>query len=173
MIGDVGIAWSEMGVVGVQLPEDNEALTCSRLSARFPAAAPTPPPAPVVEAISRIRALLTGEADDLTTVTLDLGSATTLHRRVWEIARRIPPGSTRAYGEIAVELGDRLLAREVGQALGRNPCPIIVPCHRVLAAGGAIGGFSAYGGIATKRRLLAIESALAGGEPDLFRPARS
>jgi methylated-DNA-[protein]-cysteine S-methyltransferase len=94
-----------------------------------------------------------------------------LRRRIWEIARTIAPGETRSYGDIAAELGDPLLAREVGQAMGANPAPIIVPCHRVLAAGGKIGGFSAHGGIATKRRLLAIESALASGEPDLFRPS--
>jgi len=168
-IGEVGIAWSDEGVVGVELPRDDEIQTRSRLAARFPTAAPMSSPRPIEEAIRRITALLEGEADDLATIAIDVGSAPPLHRRIWEIARGIPPGATRAYGEIAAELGDKGLSREVGQAMGRNPCPIIVPCHRVLAAGGAIGGFSAYGGVTTKRRLLAIESALAQGEPDLFR----
>lgn len=168
-IGEVGIAWSDEGVVGVELPRDDEVQTRSRLAARFPTAAPMSPPGPIEEAIRRITALLEGEADDLAAITIDVDSAPPLHRRIWEVARGIPPGATRAYGEIAAELGDRALAREVGQAMGRNPCPIIVPCHRVLAAGGSIGGFSAYGGVTTKRRLLAIESALARGEPDLFR----
>ncbi|HEY5072896.1 MAG TPA: methylated-DNA--[protein]-cysteine S-methyltransferase [Caulobacteraceae bacterium] len=171
-IGACGIAWSEHGVIGVQLPEGGEEQSRVRLARRFPNARPGPPPASVGEAIARIIALLGGEPDDLAGVPLDFGAASALHRRVWELARAIPPGKTRAYGEIAADLGDPALAREVGQALGRNPFPIIVPCHRVLAAGGGIGGFSAHGGIDTKRRLLAIESDFADGEPDLFRPAR-
>jgi methylated-DNA-[protein]-cysteine S-methyltransferase len=171
-IGPCGIAWSEVGVVGVQLPEDDSARTLARLARRFPGDAARAPPPWVQEAIARIGALLRGEADDLASISLDFAGAPALHRRVWEIARRIPPGRTRAYGEIAAELGDPALAREVGRALGANPAPIIVPCHRVLAAGGKIGGFSAHGGVATKRRMLAIESALADGPPDLFRAAR-
>ena len=80
------------------------------------------------------------------------------HRRVYDAARAIPPGKTLAYGEIAERIGAPGAARAVGQALGRNPFPIVVPCHRVLAAGGKIGGFSAHGGTATKRRMLAIEA---------------
>ena len=81
------------------------------------------------------------------------------HRRVYEAARAIPPGNTLSYGDIAKRVGAPGAARAVGQALGRNPFPIVVPCHRVLAAGGKIGGFSAQGGVATKRRMLAIEGA--------------
>jgi methylated-DNA-[protein]-cysteine S-methyltransferase len=171
-IGACAIAWSDEGVVGVQLPEADEAQTLARLGRRFPTAAPHRPSPAVLEAIDRITALLRGEPDDLVTIKLDFGPAANLDRRVWEIARGIAPGRTRAYGEIAAELGDPALAREVGGALGRNPAPIIVPCHRVLAAGGKIGGFSAHGGVTTKRRMLAIESALADGDPDLFRPLR-
>ena len=80
-------------------------------------------------------------------------------RRVYDVARTIAPGATLTYGEIAARLGDRGLARDVGQALGRNPFPLIVPCHRVLAAGGKVGGFSANGGVTTKLRLLTIEGA--------------
>jgi methylated-DNA-[protein]-cysteine S-methyltransferase len=89
-------------------------------------------------------------------------------RRVYEVARGIAPGATLSYGEIAARLGERGLARDVGQALGRNPFPIIVPCHRVLAAGGKAGGFSANGGVTTKLRLLTIERARTSDAPTLF-----
>ena len=82
------------------------------------------------------------------------------HQDVYAIVRNIPPGQTRSYGEVAALCGDRHAARAVGQAMARNPFPIIVPCHRVLAAGGKSGGFSARGGVTTKLRLLAIEGAL-------------
>ena len=89
------------------------------------------------------------------------------HRRVYEVTRTIAPGVTRSYGEIAARLGAPRSARAVGQALGRNPFAILVPCHRVLAAGGKPGGFSANGGVATKLRLLAIETAQNNGAPAL------
>src|SRR5262250_2974216 len=92
-------------------------------------------------------------------------------RRVYEMARTIAPGETLSYGDVATRLGDPAAAREVGQALGRNPFPVIVPCHRVVAAAGKLGGFSAPGGTATKRRLLAIEAARAPSLP-LFRSRR-
>jgi methylated-DNA-[protein]-cysteine S-methyltransferase len=100
-------------------------------------------------------------------VTIDTAGVADFNRRVYAIARTIAPGATLSYGEIAERLGDRNLARDVGQALGQNPFPVIVPCHRVLAAGGKSGGFSAPGGVATKLRLLTIEGAQPGG-PTLF-----
>ena len=112
-------------------------------------------------------ALLRGEARDLTGVTIDNAGVPEFNTRVYAIARNIPPGATMTYGEIAERLGDKTLAREVGTALGQNPCPIIIPCHRVLAAGGKTGGFSASGGVVTKLRLLTIEGAQPGG-PTLF-----
>jgi methylated-DNA-[protein]-cysteine S-methyltransferase len=102
---------------------------------------------------------LSGESPDLSFVQIDLNNIPALDRRVYELARTIPPGETLTYGQIATRLGDPLLARDVGQALARNPFPIVVPCHRVVAAGGKLGGFSARGGVATKQRLLAIERA--------------
>jgi methylated-DNA-[protein]-cysteine S-methyltransferase len=114
-----------------------------------------------------IAALLRGEARNLTDVTIDDADTPAFNARVYAIARTIPPGQTMTYGEIAERLGDKLLAREVGTALGQNPCPIIMPCHRVLAAGGKTGGFSAPGGIVTKLHLLTIEGAQPGG-PTLF-----
>jgi methylated-DNA-[protein]-cysteine S-methyltransferase len=99
---------------------------------------------------------------------LDLSRVPAFNAKVYAIARQIPPGETLTYGEVAVRLGDRLLAQQVGQALGRNPWPIIVPCHRVTAAGGKLGGFTARGGIQTKLKLLAIEGARAAAQADLF-----
>ena len=156
-IGRCGIAWGARGVAGVQLPEAGESEIRTRLLHRFPAAGEMPPPAEVQSAVDCIRALLRGEASDLSIIALDMSQVPAFHRRVYEAARTIPPGMTLSYGEIAAQIGAPGAARAVGQALGRNPFPIVVPCHRVLAAGGKIGGFSAQGGVATKRRMLAIE----------------
>jgi methylated-DNA-[protein]-cysteine S-methyltransferase len=121
----------------------------------------------VRRAIDGIVALLRGEHRDLKDVTIDAGDLPEFNRKVYDIARTIPPGATLTYGEVAERLGDKLLARDVGQALGQNPIPLIVPCHRVLAAGGKTGGFSAPGGVVSKLRLLTIEGAQPHG-PTLF-----
>jgi len=158
-IGACGIAWSDSGVVAVQLPERNEAATRARLARRCAGAAESPAPPDVRRAVDAIVSLLEGESTDLSFVPLDLDGVPGFHCRVYEVARTIPAGRTLSYGEIATRLGDPGAARAVGQALGRNPVPIIVPCHRVLAAGGRTGGFSARGGTNTKLTLLAIEGA--------------
>jgi methylated-DNA-[protein]-cysteine S-methyltransferase len=167
-IGRCGIAWSERGIVGVQLPEKDEVATRARLRRRFPAAGEAPPPAGVQRAIDGIVALLRGEARDLSAVILDDEGLPSFDRRVYQAARSIRPGSTLSYGDLAARLGEPGQAREVGQALGKNPFPILVPCHRVLAAGGKLGGFSARGGVATKARLLSIEGAPIAFTPSLF-----
>lgn len=168
-IGACGIAWGERGIIGVQLPESSPAASRARLRRRFPGAEEAPVPPDVQAAIDAIAALLGGQPADLTTVVLDMDRIPEFQRRVYEIARTIGPGATLTYGEIAARMGeDPRLARDVGQALGSNPFPIVVPCHRVLAAGGKLGGFSAHGGTATKRRLLAIEGGLPDGERTLF-----
>jgi methylated-DNA-[protein]-cysteine S-methyltransferase len=156
-IGQCGIAWGERGIVGLQLPEAGETEARERMLHRFPAAAEASPPTKVRRAIDHIVILLQGNAIDLSTVELDMRNVPLFHRRVYEVARSIPPGKTLSYGDIAARLDKRGAARAVGQALGQNPFPIVVPCHRVLAAGGKIGGFSAHGGTATKLRMLAIE----------------
>jgi methylated-DNA-[protein]-cysteine S-methyltransferase len=158
-IGRCGIAWGARGVTGVQLPEGADEATHARLRRRFPHAREAPPPPAVRRAIDGITALLRGEANDLGTVGLDMDGVPPFHRRVYEVARTIAPGATLSYGEVAARLGAPGSARAVGQALGRNPFAIIVPCHRVVAAGGKAGGFSADGGVTTKLRLLAIEGA--------------
>ena len=164
-IGRCALAWGGRGVVGVQLPESREPATRARVLERCPAAREAPPPPQVQRAVDAIVALLRGDASDLAAIALDMDRVPPFHRRVYEVARGIPPGATLSYGELAARLGAPGAARAVGQALGRNPFAIVVPCHRVLAAGGKVGGFSANGGIATKLRLLAIEGAQANGAP--------
>jgi methylated-DNA-[protein]-cysteine S-methyltransferase len=166
-IGRCGIVWSERGIVGVQFPEGSEQATRNRLQRRFPNAHETAAPPAVQHTIAEITALLAGERRDLSDAVLDCAAVPDFNRRVYDVARAIPPGSTLSYGEVAERLGDRGLAREVAQALGQNPFPIIVPCHRVMAAGGKTGGFSAPGGVRTKLKLLSIERAQPSG-PTLF-----
>ncbi len=166
-IGTCAIAWSGRGVCGVQLPQGSERATRARVTRRFAGAQEAAPPAGVQRAIDGIVALLRGEARDLADIAIDDAVTPDFNRKVYAVARTIAPGATLTYGEIAERLGDKALAREVGAALGQNPTPLIVPCHRVLAAGGKTGGFSASGGVMTKLRLLSIEGAQPAG-PTLF-----
>lgn len=168
-IGACGIAWSGRGLLGVQLPEPGEGATRRRLEARFPGACEQPAPPPLQRAAGAIAALLEGAPDDLLDLPLDDTRLPDFDRRVYALARRIRPGETATYGELAQRLGEPGVARAVGQALGRNPYPLVVPCHRVLAAGAGLGGFSARGGLSTKLKLLAIEGArLDAAAPRLF-----
>jgi methylated-DNA-[protein]-cysteine S-methyltransferase len=146
-IGTCAIGWTERGVARVGWPGSRRATGSAA------------PPPEVQTAIEGIQALLRGEPADLTDVPLDLAGARPFDRRAYEAARAIRPGSTRTYGQLAAELGEPGEAREVGAAMARNPVPLIVPCHRVVGADGRLGGFSAPGGTATKRRLLEIEGA--------------
>jgi len=166
-IGRCGIVWSERGIGGVQFPEGSDQATRRRLLRRHPNTHEAAPPEAVRRTIADIVALLAGERRELGDAVLDWAAVPDFNRRVYDVARAIPPGSTLAYGEVAERLGDRNLARDVAQALGQNPFPIVVPCHRVMAAGGKTGGFSAPGGVRTKLRLLSIERAQPGG-PTLF-----
>jgi methylated-DNA-[protein]-cysteine S-methyltransferase len=165
-IGTCSIVWNTRGVVRTRLPDRCESGARDRIGKCYPAARETPPPAAIKRAIDNMIALLGGEARDLRDVTLDMTGVPDFNRQVYDVARTILAGATMTYGEIAARLGDRSLARDVGQALGQNPFPIIVPCHRVLAAGGKTGGFSAPGGVTTKMRMLTIERArLASNAP--------
>ena len=166
-LGPCGIVWTARGIAGVQLPEKNEDAARARMAKRHPQAREAQPPDDVRRVIERIVALLRGEAIDFSDVVIDDAGVPDFERKVHAIARTIPAGKTMTYGAIAERLGDKLLARDVGQALGHNRTPLIVPCHRVLAADGKPGGFSATGGVATKMRLLSIEGAQPGG-PTLF-----
>ena len=170
-IGVCGIAWTTRGVTTLQLPESSVAATRRRLLRGCAGAVESVPDDNARRAIDGVVALLQGEPLDLRDIELDESGVPPFHRRVHAIARRIDPGTTLSYGEVAARLGEPGAARAVGQALGRNPFAIIVPCHRVLAADGRIGGFSAGGGAATKRKILAIEGARVGDAPDLFATA--
>lgn len=168
-LGWCAVAWSERGIVRGWLPAGSEAEIRGAVRRRCPEAVESPPPPFAADAIEGVTALMAGEARDLSGVPLDEGDIPELHLRVYEIARAIPVGRTLTYGEIAAQLGDKALAREVGRALGLNPYPPIVPCHRILAASGKTGGFSAPGGVTTKMRLLNVERAQVGeAVPSLF-----
>lgn len=167
-IGGCAIAWAGRGIVAVQLPQPNEAQTRVRLQQRYADLEEAAPPVQIQRAIEAIVTLLAGGAADLSDIDLDLDDCPEFNRQVYAIARKIPPGSTLTYGEIARQLGGIELSRQVGTALGQNPCPIVVPCHRVLAAGDKPGGFSANGGVVTKLKMLAIEGAAVNYTPSLF-----
>jgi methylated-DNA-[protein]-cysteine S-methyltransferase len=157
-IGRVGVAWSEAGLTRVAFPEAGDAATLARLERG--GAVLADPPAPVRAAMDAIAGLLASGRGDLTGIALDLAGA--LEPGILDAARAIPAGETVTYGELAARLGRTGEARAVGAAMAANPCPIVVPCHRVLASGGGFGGFSAPGGLAFKIRLLNIERAGAG-----------
>lgn len=167
-LGAAGIAWNDAGLVACHLPERDAENARRSFLRRFPDAVEAEIPPRLQRTVAAVQALMRGEKATFEETPLDLSRTPEFHARVYEIARAIPPGETLTYGEIAVMLGDRLLAREVGQALGKNPWPIVVPCHRVTAAGGKPGGFSARGGVNTKLKLLAIEGAQAAAQADLF-----
>lgn len=167
-IGWAGVAWAENGLIGAYLPEADPAMARQSFTRRFPGVTEAEPPAEIATVIDRIIALMRGEKVDLSDAPLDIARVPAFNAKVYEITRRIPPGETLTYGQIGVQLGDKLLSQQVGAALGRNPWPIIVPCHRVTAANGKLGGFTARGGAAAKLKLLAIEGASAAAQRDLF-----
>ena len=167
-IGICGIEWGPRGINGLQLPMGSDDKTRARIRQRHGDVTEAAPTEEVQRAIDRIVKLLAGDHDDLRDIALDLDGVPEFNRGVYDIARSIPPGQTMTYGDIAKKLGGVELSRDVGQALGRNPCPIVVPCHRVLAAGKKPGGFSARGGVDTKLKMLAIEGAAVNHTPSLF-----
>lgn len=164
-IGTCGVAWGPEGIVAVQLPEADARRTGARLAARCPGFPEAGPPPEVAAALEAIAALLDGEPRDLAEVRVDLGAVSPFERRVLDHVRTIPPGRTETYGEVAAAVGEPGGAQAVGRALGANPVPIVVPCHRVMGAGGRPVGFSAHGGVGTKLRILRIEGSAA---PTLF-----
>jgi methylated-DNA-[protein]-cysteine S-methyltransferase len=167
-LGRCAVAWGPRGIVALHLPETRESAARARVLRRFPEATEGVPTPDVRQVQAAVVALLRGETDDLSAIPLDMTGVPDFHARVYEAARAIPPGGTSSYGEVAAKAGSPGAARAVGQALGRNPFAIIVPCHRVLAAGGKVGGFSAQGGPTTKIKLLSIEGAAASNTLALF-----
>src|SRR5256886_9924363 len=159
-IGRCAVVRVEAGIAAVRLLERRDSETRARLLRRFAHAREALPPRPVHDALERVVALLQGQAIDLSSIALDLDGVPDFGREVYRVARSIPCGSTTTYGEIAARLNEPGSARDVGMALARNPFAIVVPCHRVLAAGGKGGGFSAKGGVQNKLRLLVIQPGL-------------
>lgn len=167
-IGRCALIWRGGAIIGAALPESSDDRMRASLARRFPEGGERPPAPFISQAIEAVRRLLSGEREDLSSLPVDLSGVPPFDRQVLEAAFAIPAGETRTYGEVADSLGVPGAARAVGRALGNNPIPIIVPCHRVLAADGRSGGFSAPGGAETKLRILEIEGARRGREPELF-----
>jgi methylated-DNA-[protein]-cysteine S-methyltransferase len=162
-IGACGIAWNEHGVTRFRLPEATRAATERRMARTAQAGEPPPSIAAVIAEVQRYAA---GTKVDFASVTLDLPDVVPFHRQVYDAARAVGWGETASYGDLARQIGAPGEAREVGQALARNPIPLIVPCHRILTSDGKLGGFSAPGGTTTKERLLALEGVRVGVDPD-------
>jgi methylated-DNA-[protein]-cysteine S-methyltransferase len=167
-IGRCAIAWGEAGIVGVQLPEAREIDTRRRLFQLYPEARETRPTPNAEAAIEGIVALLRGGTADFTDVMLDRGGVPVFDQRVYHLVQRIPHGATRTYNELAARLGTPSAVRSVAHALVRNPFVIIVPCHRVLEAGGYADRMSPHGGLISKRRLLSIEGAISSSSKTLL-----
>jgi methylated-DNA-[protein]-cysteine S-methyltransferase len=165
-IGAVGLAWSADGITRLQLPEAGRAATERRLRGRSASTVADQPPPQISRAIDAVQRYMAGERMDFSDIKLDLTGVGPFHRSIYEALRRVGWGETTTYGALARQDGDAGASRAVGQAMGRNPIPVIIPCHRVLASGGKPGGFSAFGGAVTKQRLLALEGVhLDGGAP--------
>jgi methylated-DNA-[protein]-cysteine S-methyltransferase len=168
--GWIGIAWTANGVCRVQLPERDREATARRLSRSLPAhSIEEAPTGPIADAVSALQRYFAGEAVDLTQIAIDVPADDPFRLAIWQAARDLAHGETTTYGALAEKAGRKGLARETGEALGKNPVPIIVPCHRIMAAGGRLGGFSAPGGASTKLRLLELERA----RPTETRPGQA
>ncbi len=156
--GFCGIAWNDAGITRFQLPAKSADAAERMMLRRTPSAEPGVPPPMVSEAVAAVKRYFEGEETDFSQLQLDLDGQDDFFKRVYAAARRLKWGETTTYGALARELGGGPeAARDVGQAMARNPIALIIPCHRVLAAGGKIGGFSAPGGAASKKHMLGLE----------------
>lgn len=166
-IGRCGIAWSDRGVTRFQLPMSDPNATEQRIGRN---ATPQIPPPAIAAAIEEAKRYFAGERIDFSTVPVDLGRVEPFQRSIYDALRKVGFGETVTYGELAKRAGVTApqAAQDVGVAMARNPVPLIIPCHRVLAAGGKIGGFSAPGGAETKQRMLALEGVFPGNQPRLL-----
>jgi methylated-DNA-[protein]-cysteine S-methyltransferase len=168
-LGWLGIAWSEKGLTQLQLPSHDRTATERRLQRRTVDGVESDPPAWVAEIVETLKRYAAGEQVDFSSVPVDLAGIDAFRLAIYDAARKLAFGETTTYGELAARAGYPGEARDTGQALGQNPVPIVVPCHRILAAGNKIGGFSAPGGSATKEKLLNMEGVRVGPPP----PAQS
>jgi methylated-DNA-[protein]-cysteine S-methyltransferase len=173
--GTCAIAWSEAGLIRVQLPESTHAETEARIRRAGTESSGMPLPAFATDAVSALQMYLAGTSVALETLPLDETFVSAFNASIYRALRAVPRGTAVTYGDLAKQVGQPGSARAVGMAMGRNPWPVVVPCHRVLASGRKMGGFSAPGGTATKERLLALEGVVVG-DPlllGLFDPRRS
>ena len=158
-IGECGVAWNARGLAGVQLPEKDRDQTELRLAVKCRSTGAAEVPPWIQSVVSDIQRYLAGQPVDFSAIAVDLDGIDDFRKKLYAALREIGFGCTTTYGELAKRLGSTGWegARDVGEAMGRNPMPIVIPCHRVLAAGNKLGGFSAYGGPGTKQKLLALE----------------
>jgi methylated-DNA-[protein]-cysteine S-methyltransferase len=164
--GFCGIAWSDVGIARFQLPATSAEVTTRNVLKRTPGAVSDTPPKEVAEAIAAAKRYFEGEQIDFSSLQLDLGRQSDFFQQIYVAARGVTWGSTTTYGALAKQLGyGPEIARVVGQAMANNPIPLIIPCHRVLAAGNKIGGFSAPGGSTAKLRMLELEGVRIGPPP--------
>jgi methylated-DNA-[protein]-cysteine S-methyltransferase len=171
--GTCAIAWSVGGLSRVRLPQQDAGELAERLAANATAwNAATPLPAMAADAVAAITRYMTGVREDFRGIKLDWGSVPGYNARIYRALARVPYGTTTTYGALAAGIGQPNAARAVGMAMGRNPWPIVIPCHRVLASGQQLGGFSAPGGVSTKINLLKLEGSMPGSDaptlPGLF-----
>lgn len=168
MLGYCGIVWKTPGPVGAfpiaafQLPEATPLLTEARVERRWEAKRAQSVPLPIQNIIRRVKLHLSGESQDFGDIELDLDGVGKFAKAIYQAARAVPAGQTTTYGQLAEAVGCAGAARTVGQAMSRNPVPLIIPCHRVIAAGGRRGGFSAHGGLMTKAKMLETEGVTLG-----------
>jgi methylated-DNA-[protein]-cysteine S-methyltransferase len=163
-LGACGVAWSERGLTRFQLPEADKRATERRLTLRAPDSRAKAPPPPIERAIADVQRYMAGERVDFSAIALDLTGVAPFYVEVYAAARRVGWGETATYGELARQAGAPGAARAVGQAMARNPVAVIIPCHRILASGNKVGGFSAFGGAVSKQRLLGLEGVRIGAK---------
>jgi methylated-DNA-[protein]-cysteine S-methyltransferase len=161
-LGACGVAWSERGLTRFQLPEADNRATERRLTLRAHGSRAKAPPPPIAEAIADVQRYMAGERIDFSAIALDLAGVAPFYVEIYAAARRVGWGETATYGELARQAGAPGAARAVGQAMARNPVAVIIPCHRILASGNKVGGFSAFGGTVSKQRLLGLEGVRIG-----------
>jgi methylated-DNA-[protein]-cysteine S-methyltransferase len=168
--GFCAIAWNGTGITRFRLPDCSAQAATRHLLRRLPDAQVAKPPQDVADVIAAAKRYFAGEKISFADAVLDLGEQGELFTRIYAAARRVGWGETTTYGALAKELGgDWEMARDVGQAMAKNPVPLIIPCHRVLAAGGKVGGFSAPGGADSKVRMLELEGVHVGAKESAQR----
>lgn len=170
MLGTAGIAWNDAGIMRFQLPSASAEATRRNLLRRAPSAEEALPPSSIAQAVIAATRYFAGENVDFSDIVLDLTGQDDFACEIYAAARRIGYGETTTYAGLAKAIGrkDWEAAREVGQAMAKNPVALIIPCHRVLAAGGKLGGFSAPGGAETKAKMLALEGVHLGPQQQLL-----